>query len=150
MNNWKYIVSFAGILVVVIFFGLWRLEVAATKSLQTQIDTLQDTVVEYDHELEQCSTDKSLTERVSNDYQNNISNLRRQLDRLRRESYCVPTELTSPPSVPSGSGNQLPRGNGLRSGWLYDFAGRAEQDRLTAQGCITFMDELYKSRGYNE
>lgn len=123
---------------------------AKISQLETDAQALTDLWEEERAEVAQCQSDKQLTERISNDYQNNIVNLRRQLDRLRRESHCVPIEPSSPSGVPANSGSQLPRGNGLSSGWLYDFAGRAEQDRLTAKGCTEFMDQLYKSRGYNQ
>lgn len=119
-------------------------------SLKGEMQGLEDYIEEYQAEISQCNSDKVLTEKTSNAYKNDITNLRRQLNSVRESAHCIPTESSGPSGVSPNTGGKLPSGNGLRSGWLYDFAGRAEQDRLTAKGCLDFMDQLYKSRGYND
>lgn len=121
------------------------------KSLKAEIYRLDEQIEIATLEINQCSKDKALSERVSNDYQNANTALRRERDRLqRKQSDCVPPEPSGSPGVHSGTGNQLFGRNGIRTDWLYDFAGRAEQDRITGAACIEFMDQLYKSRGYND
>lgn len=123
---------------------------AEISQLKTDGQALTDLLEDAQEEVRQCEADKAITEDVSNDYQNSIANLRRQLDRLRRDTHCVPIQPSGPSGVPADTGGQLSGRNGLSSGWLYDFAGRAEQDRLTAKSCVSFMDKLYQSRGYNQ
>lgn len=119
-------------------------------SLKSEMQGLEDYIEEYQAEISQCNSDKVLTEKTNNAYKSDIANMRRQLNSVRDSAHCVPTESSGASGFPANSAGKLPSGNGLRSGWLYDFAGRAEQDRLTAKGCLSFMDQLYKSRGYND
>lgn len=150
LRYWKHAIALSCALALIVLFGLWRFEVAETKDLKGEIEGLERYLKEATAEVDQCNADKVLTERVSNDYQKSIANLRRDIDRLRRNPHCVPTKPSGPSGVSSGAGSELSSGNGIRAEWLYDFAGRAEQDRLTAKGCLDFMDQLYKSRGYND
>lgn len=150
MIGLKHAPLILGALAALVFFGLWRLEVAETKNLQAEIDTLQDTVIDFGNAISQCEDDKQITEKVSNDYQKSIVNLRRQLNSVRTDPRCIPTEPSGSSGISSGSGGEFSGRNGLRSEWLRDFAGRAEETRITANSCIEFMDQVYKSRGYND
>lgn len=122
---------------------------ANIKELKGEITGLERYLDEATAEINQCAEDKALTEKVSNDYKNANAALRRERDRLRNNPSCVLPEPSSPSSVPSGAGNQLSGKNGIRVDWLYDFAGDAEQDRLTAIACVDFVNQLYQSRGLN-
>jgi len=119
------------------------------KVLKGEISGLEKDLEESTLDMERCSLDKALTERVSNDYKNANVALRRERDRLRNNPACVVPKPSSPPSVSSGEGNQLSSSHGIRVNWLYDFAGDAEQDRLTATACVDFVTQLYESRGLN-
>lgn len=94
MRNWKYALILSGTLATIIFFGLWRLEVAETQNLTAQIDTLQDTILDYEADVKQCESDKKLTESISNDHQRKISALNRQLNDFKqlrdpRNARCI-------------------------------------------------------------
>lgn len=95
LRNWKYALILSGTLATIIFFGLWRLEVATSENLEAKIDTLQDTVLDYEADVKQCESDKKLTESISNDHQRKISALNRQLNDYKlfrdpRNARCVP------------------------------------------------------------
>lgn len=150
MIGFKNALPILGTVAIIVFFGLWRLEVAETKNLKAEIAKMDEQIEIATLEINQCSKDKALSERVSNDYQNANTALRRDLNRLRNNPACVLPEPSGSSGVHSGTGNQLSGRNGIRTDWLYDFAGRAEQDRITGAACIEFMDQLYKSRGYND
>lgn len=95
MTGWKYALPLLGSLAALVFFGLWRLEVAETKNLKAQIDTLQDTVLDYQADVKQCNSDKKLTESISNDHQRKISALNKQLNDYKlfrdpRNARCIP------------------------------------------------------------
>lgn len=149
LRNWKHALTILAAVAAIILFGLWRLEVAVVKGLKAENASLDEQIEIATLEINQCVSDKALTEKVSNDYQNAIASLRRERDRLRDNPACIPTEPTRPPAVSGDPTNKLSGGNGLRAEWLYDFAGRAEQDRLTGLACVEFIDKLYQSRGYN-
>ena len=150
MNNAKIIgiaLSAFAVLGAISYIYILR---ADNKSLKGEIKGLEKYLDEATAEVDQCVSDKAITEKVSNDYQNNIANLRRQLNSLRTNAHCVPVQPSSPSGSNPSAGNKLSGGNGLNSGYLLDFAGRAEQDRLTALSCNDFINQLYKSRGLNQ
>lgn len=149
-GNWQYVfILFCALALT--WFGFYvRSVIAENQILKIENSRLDEKIEIAALEINQCSQDKVLTEKVSNDYQKSIANLRTQLNRLRNDPHCIPTESPSSPGISPNTGGKLSGGNGIRSDWLYDFAGRAEQDRLTAKGCVDFMDQLYKSRGYND
>jgi hypothetical protein len=150
LRNWQYALPIILSVALVVTIGLWRLEVADGKIKDAEIARLDEEIENSTLEINQCVSDKALTEKVSNDYQNANIALRRERDRLRGQPGCVFPKSSSPSGVHSGAGNELSNGNGIRAEWLYDFAGRAEQDRITGAACIKFMDQLYQSRGYND
>lgn len=152
ISNWRYVLHILNSLALVVFVGLWRIEVAETKSLKAEITRMDEQIEIATLEINQCSKDKALTEKVSNDYQKSIANLRNQLNGLRDNPTCIPTEPSGAGSGNNGatSGGVVPSGIGLKTGYLFDYAGRAEETRLKLIGCQSFINELYKSRGYND
>lgn len=150
MIGLKHAPLILGTLAALIFFGLWRIEAGRGEIKDVKISRLDEQIEIAALEINQCVSDKALSERVSNDYQNANIALRRERDRLRNNPSCVPTEPSGTSGIHSGAGGKLSGGNGIRADWLYDFAGRAEQDRITGNACLQFMDQLYKSRGYND
>lgn len=151
MRYWKHGIALFGALALIVLFSLWRFEVGHNKLQKAEISRMDEQIEIAALEINQCSKDKALSEGEIRDYQNANSALRRERDRLqRKQSDCVLPEPSGSSGVHSGTGNQLSGRNGIRTDWLYDFAGRAEQDRITGAACIKFMDQLYKSRGYND
>lgn len=151
MIKYRYAILVITTIVTVFGAGFYiRSLMAENDSLKTEMQGLEDWIEEYQAEISQCTSDKALAEKESREYQNSNVSLRRDRDRLRKESGCVLPEPSSTPSIHPGTGNQLPTRNGVRVEWLYDFAGRAEQDRITGEACLRFMDKLYISRGYND
>lgn len=150
MIGWKHAIPILGTLAIIILFGYIAILRGEVKNLKAENSRLDEQIEIAALEINQCSKDKALSERVSNDYQNANIALRRDLNRLRNNPSCVLAEPSNASGVHPSTGNQLSGRNGIRTDWLYDFAGRAEQDRITGAACIEFMDQLYKSRGYND
>lgn len=93
IRNLKYALPLLGALAALVFFGLWRLEVAETRNLEAQIDTLQDTVIDLEGDLTQCNNQKKITESKSNEYQQGLASRDRtiaNLRSLRNNAKCVP------------------------------------------------------------
>lgn len=152
LRNWKYAIPLFGALALVVAIGLWRLEVADGKIKDAEIARLDEALEDAALEINQCSSDKTLTEKASNDYQASIRSLRNQLNSLRNDPRCVPTEPSGTADGHNGTaaGTELSNGNGLRAGYLLDFAGRAEETRLKLVACQSFVNNLYQSRGLNQ
>lgn len=152
MIGLKHAPLILGTLAAVIFFGLWRVEVGHGELQKAEIARLDEQLEIATLEINQCISDKAISERSSNDYQKSINSLRRQLNSLRDDPTCVPTES----SIPSNGHNGAATGaivsgrSGLRTGYIIDLGGRAEETRLKLIGCQSFINELYKSRGYND
>ena len=127
---------------------------AENRALKIDIQALEDTIEDYAAEVDQCVSDKTLTEKTSNGYQTSIRSLRSQLDsmRSRGEARCVPTEPAGATHGRDGTpaGTELPSGNGVRAGYLIDFGGRCEETRLKLLACQSFVNDLYLSRGVNQ
>ncbi len=120
---------------------------ADIKSMRGEIKGLERYLEEAHAEINQCTEDKALSERVSNDYQKSARSLRNQLNSLRENPHCV-TVTPSPSDGSNGTsaGGELSRTNGVRAGYLLDFAGRAEETRLKLIACQNFVNQLYESR----
>lgn len=121
---------------------------ADNKSLVGEIKGLERYLEEARAEINQCTEDKALSERVSSDYQKSARSLRNQLNSLRNNPACIYVEPSSPSSGDNGTstGTELSGTNGLRAGYLLDFAGSAEETRLKLIGCQNFVNQLYESR----
>jgi hypothetical protein len=93
--NLKYALPLFGTLAIVIFFGLWRLEAAETTRLEAEIDTLQDTVIDFEAALNECGDKIKKAEGIARDSQNRITDLtkRARADRMRADAArCIPIE----------------------------------------------------------
>lgn len=91
----------------------------------------------------QCADNQRISEGVQHDLQTNLDTVQRKLDaqRLQPHPVCVPTHSEQPNAV-NGTGHA--EDNGIRSEWLFVYAARCENYRLTVNACQTF---LKKERG---
>jgi len=121
---------------------------ADIKSMRGEITGLERYLEEARAEINQCTEDKALSERVSNDYQKSARSLRNQLNSLRNNPACVPIEPSGKTGGDNGAaaGTKLSGTNGVRAGYLLDFAGSAEETRLKLIACQNFVNQLYESR----
>lgn len=148
VGSLKYAIPVLGSVAIIVLFGLWRLEVAETKSLKGEITGLEQYLDEAQKEVDQCVSDKALTEKVSNDYQRSIGSLRSQLNSLRNNPRCIPVQTPSPTDGHNGTTaeRKLSGADGLRAGYLLEYAGNAEETRLKLIACQKFVNQLYESR----
>lgn len=122
---------------------------AKNKALKVENAALVEKLEVAALEINQCVSDKNLSEKASHDYQASIRSLRRQLDSLRNDPRCVSIEPASPPNGHNGAatGTEFSGRDSLRLGYIVDFGGRCEETRLKLLGCQKFIDDLYASRG---
>lgn len=118
-----------------------RIEAQQRNALQEQATALQD----------KCDADKKLTEGVENDYQKQVNALNSAIDalRLRKPARCVPVRVAVPAKRPDAATpeTKLPVGDGLGSGYLIDYAGRAEECRLKLIGLQGFIRDTWRANG---
>lgn len=149
--GWKHALPISCALAALIFFGLWRIEVGRGEIKDVKISRLDEQIEIATLEINQCISDKTLAEKESHGFQTNLGALRRQLNSLRDNPSCVPTIPASASHGHNGAsaGGVVSGSNGIRTGYLIDFAGNAEETRLKLLGCQSFVNSLYKSRGLN-
>lgn len=96
-----------------------------------------------------CLKDKQLTEKVSNEYQTSIINLSNELAalKLRGSSCIVPIAKSSDGHHGSPAKSKHVKRNGITSGSLYDYAGKAETYRLRLVGCQSFIRQTWTAKG---
>lgn len=148
LRNWKYVLTFLGTLAIVgaaFYIHLLRGDI---KDLKGEVAGLEQYLEEAHAEVNQCVSDKAISERSSNDYQKSINSLRRQLNSLRDDPTCVPTESSIPPNGHNGAatGAIVSGRSGLRTGYLIDLGGRCEETRLKLIGCQKFINQTWESR----
>jgi hypothetical protein len=123
----------------VVFFGFWRYEVLNHSKTSDALELAKETIKQQKENI-------IITERASNDYQASIDNLNIELNRLRnRPAKCVPVTSTTSGNNEAATKAKLFNGNGLRTEWLYDYAGRAEETRLRLIGCQRFINSTWES-----
>ncbi|NQZ14308.1 MAG: hypothetical protein HRT94_05745 [Alphaproteobacteria bacterium] len=118
---------------------LWRIDHlgAENKVLSNNLETATETIKQHEENIK-------LTEEVSNEYQDSIASLNRELRRLHRiEARCVPIADKTGSNNGSTAEAEFRGGNGLSSEWLYDYAGRAEKTRLKLIGCQRFVNRTW-------
>lgn len=131
--NWKAYAITAGVSAVV-GAGLagwlaWELHAGAVARLEAKHQTAltaQKDVLE-----KECAKDKQLTMEVSNETQARLTDLRKQLDAVKRvqPNRCVPTVARPTGGADAAKADQeLRQQNGVYSDTLFDFAGEAEHD----------------------
>ncbi len=122
---------------------------AKNKALKVENTALVEKLEVATLEINQCVSDKNLSEKASHDYQASVRSLRRQLDSLRNDPRCVSIKPASPPNGHNGAatGTEFSGRDSLRLGYIVDFGGRCEETRLKLLGCQKFIDDLYASRG---
>lgn len=85
---------------------------------------------------------QKITYEVSNDYQKQLSALRRRLDARRvQPSICLPIAPADPGRHHAASGTGPVRANGVDSQTLLDYAAEAEEYRLRLIGCQALLQQ---------
>lgn len=124
---------------VALFFGLWRYEVLSHSKTS-------DALTAVKAGLSQCKDNIEISERVNNDYQNDINRLNADMRRLRsKPSKCVHISRPSSVHTGSGSGGQHGSQNGISSEWLFEYAATAEQLRLQRNACKDFVNKTWET-----
>jgi len=117
------------------------LDAAHAKAIKDQETALND----------QCAKNKQLTTEVSNDYQSQLTDLRRQLAAVKRvqPNRCiVPTPAKPTGGRDAAAANQeLPHTDGVYTDDLFDFAADAEQVGRQLDACQSFITKTWQARG---
>lgn len=122
---------------VTIFGGLTYIRI-----IKNELANLEQSLAISEANLAQERKEKELSREVSKKYQADLSALNRDLERLRQlPPSCIPIESTTGHNG-STTGAKFSKGNGVRSGWLYEYAGRAESTRLRLLGCQQYVRGL--------
>lgn len=134
----KYWIVIPAILVTgFIAFQLHKIDVARLEAKQNKALAAQEKQLN-----EACDKAQQITKEVSHDYQEQLSTLGRQLDTLKRvraQSKCVPVSNSPARRDEPTHAGEFFRHHGLRTDWLYDFAGDAEKYRLQLIACQNFI-----------
>lgn len=91
---------------------------------------------------EACDKAQQINKEVSHDYQEQLSNLGRKLDTLKRvhaNTQCVPITGTAAGRDGAAKPDKLSGPNGIRAEWLYDTAAEADKYRLQLIACQDFI-----------
>jgi gas vesicle protein len=93
--NIKLIGGIIGIAAILGFGWYCRSVVAERDDLKVQVNTLQQTILDYEADIKQCNADKVIAENVAQNRSNKIRDLTKQLDadselRDPRNARCVP------------------------------------------------------------
>lgn len=134
----KYMIIALGVAGLVSALLAWR-----NDHLGNEIDLLNQQIAQKNAIIATHEKNVKITEEVSNAYENNIAKLRADLDRLRkRPARCVAVTRSTSGNIKPTAKSELPERNGLSDQWLYDYAGRAEQTRLTLLACQSFINQV--------
>lgn len=103
---------------------------------------------QYKTLTEQCAADKKLTEDANVKYQSELDALNSRLTavKLRKPARCVPVAIASKRPDATAAPAKLLGPYGLDSGWLYDYAGDAERERLKVMGLQEFIRKVWSTR----
>lgn len=121
---------------VVVAFGVMNVRVYLLKAshalkIESAVQSVQ----------QQCEDNAQITESVSNDLQNEITNLRGRLASLKRVRVNVPIANT-PIKCDAGNGRGYVDRDGVNSETLYDYAGKAEHYRRQLNACQDFITKV--------
>ena len=141
----KYSLIAVAVLTVACGLLTWRID-----HLQNENNTLTEQIRAKTALIATHEKNVKITEEVANAYQNDINKLNADLDRLRRQpANCIPITSSAGRGVESTSRAELSDRNGITDQRLYEYAGRAEQTRLTLLACQNFINRV-KERQNNE
>ena len=134
LKYWKYAATamIAVILIVTYFY---------VRNLRTENTSLKTQLIQAEANFTKCQEDGIKSKEISSDYQKSNSSLKSQLDRLRRSSKCI-VPYNGSRSVGTAAEGKLSGSDGISTGWLYEFAGRAEETRLKLIGCQKFVSDV--------
>lgn len=120
-------------------WSVGRLNASHAAALANQQTALQD----------ECQKDKLITQEISHDYQNQLSDLRQQLAAIKRvqPNRCVPTTPRPASGRDDAKGNpQFSDAHGVFTDDLYDFAFDAEQVGRQLDACQGFISATWEAR----
>lgn len=140
INTIKFAVIGCLIIACGVFFGLWRYSSLELETARTSLKTANMTISHYEN-------NNTITEEVGNEYQNSLNTLDADARRLRNVPVrCYPVAGTTGGIDASAAKDKLSEGIGIRSEWIYDFAGRCEAERLKVIGLQNFINRIYDAR----
>ena len=134
----KYWIVIPAILVTgFIAFQLHKIDVARLEAKQNKALAAQEKQLN-----EACDKAQQITKEVSHDYQEQLSNLGRKLDTLKRvhaNTQCVPITGTAAGRDEPARAGEFSGPHGIRPDWLYDTAAEADKYRLQLIACQDFI-----------
>lgn len=134
-----------GLLVAALFFGSMAWLVWDYRGTKAKNADLRQTLKQVEETINLQNENILISERVSNDYQATINLLNDDIKRLRLNQARCHTVVSKASGVDGSSAKpELPEGNGVRSDWLYDFAGRCEAERLKVIGLQNFINRTWE------
>ena len=137
------------IIISAIAFALhqWRMDAAEAahkaaqeEALKAQAKTLQA----------ECAKEKQITQEISHDYQNQLTDLAAQLAAAKRvrPPACLPVYVAKPaPGRDAGNGAGYVAGDAINSDALLDFAATGEKYRRQVNACQEFIRRTWAAKG---
>lgn len=142
MSSVDFVVARVAVIVCVVMWLWWDYDVYRLKNEKTAAVEAQ---------VESCKNDKKITEEIANETQNRISDLRQQLDNIKRvqPSRCVPIVTPSASrNNETAPDNKLSKQDGIHSSTLYDFAAEAEGEAgIPLDQCQKFICDTWEKNG---
>lgn len=139
----KYYMIALAVLSLVCVLLLWR-----NDNLSNTITTLTGQINAKNAIIATHEKNAKITEEVADAYQNDINKLNADLNRLRRQpANCIPIASSTGRGIESASRAELSDRNGITDQRLYEYAGRAEQTRLTLLACQNFINRVKNRKG---
>lgn len=143
ISNWKSILAVIGTALFAVLLHMVSINMLEAKQRA-------DLVKLANADTKSCNDDKEITERVSHEYEDKISNLNAQLDDLQRVRPNVCITVTSN-TAPRNNGTSKPRQSvnqnaKIDSDALYGLAGEGERYRIQLMACQQFVNETWKEQ----
>lgn len=140
MINIKGLLGVLGvsILMVCVFAGLWRYEVARHDLTKYKLTQSQGIIATHEQNTIRA-------ERQNHEYQADINRLNADIKRLRsRPAKCKPATGSPAIHFEPGQGREYAShdGTGVDTGWLYNYAGEAERFRIERNACKSFVNDV--------
>lgn len=134
----NYIIGFCCIiLTALVSFGLHKIDVA-----RLEVKHINALAAQEKQLNEACDKAQQINKEVSHDYQEQLSNLGRKLDTLKRvhaNTQCVPITGTPAGRDEPARAGEFSGPHGIRPDWLYDTAAEADKYRLQLIACQDFI-----------